>query len=60
MCFANNLMELGKTSVMEHDIETIPDIKPIRLIPFSCPYKHKEIPEIEKLREADIIRPAKM
>ena len=30
--------------------------------PYSCPYKHKEIicHEIEKLKEADLIRPAKM
>ena len=62
MCFANNLMELGRTSVLEYDIETVPDIKPIRMKPFSCPYKYKEIiyQEIEKLKEADLIRPAKM
>ena len=62
MCFANNLMELGRTSVLEYDIETVPDIKPIRMKPYSCPYKHKEIiyQEIEKLKEADLIRPAKM
>ena len=41
MCFANNLMELGGTSVLEYDIETVPDIKPIRMKPYSCPYKHK-------------------
>ena len=41
MCFANNLMELGRTSVLEYDIETVPDIKPIRMKPYSCPYKHK-------------------
>ena len=62
MCFANNLMELGRTSVLEYDIETVPDIKPIRMKPYSCPYKHKEMiyKEIEKLKEADLIRPAKM
>ena len=43
MCFANNLMELGRTSVLEYDIETVPDIKPIRMKPYYCPYKHKEI-----------------
>ena len=37
MCFANNLMELGRTSVLEYDIETVPDIKPIRIKPYSCP-----------------------
>ena len=41
MCFANNLMELGRTSVLEYDIETVPDIKPIRMKPYSYPYKHK-------------------
>ena len=41
MCFANNLMELGRTSVLEYDIETVPYIKPIRMKPYSCPYKHK-------------------
>ena len=62
MCFANNLMELGRTSVIEYDIETVPDIKPIRLKPYLCPYKHKEIihQKIEKLKEVDLIRPAKM
>ena len=51
-----------RTSVLEYDIETVPDIKPIRMKPYSCPYKHKEIKykEIEKLKEADLIRPAKM
>ena len=39
MCFANNLMELSRTSIMENDITTIPDNKPIRLKPYSCPYK---------------------
>ena len=29
MCFANNLMELVRTSVLEYDIETVSDIKPI-------------------------------
>ena len=42
MCFANNLMELGRTSVLEYDIEKGPDIKPIRIKPYSCPYKHKK------------------
>ena len=62
MYFTNNIIELGRTSVMEYDIETIPDIKPIRLKPYYCPYKHNEIiyQEIEKLREADLIRPAKI
>ena len=41
MCFANNLMELGRTSVLEYDIDTVPEIKPIRMKPYSCPYKHK-------------------
>ena len=36
MCFDNNLMELGRTSVLEYDIETVPDIKPIHMKPYSC------------------------
>ena len=58
----NNLMELGRTSVLEYDIETVLDIKPIRMKPYACPYKHKEIiyQEIDKLKEAGLIRPAKM
>ena len=58
----NNLMELGRPSIIEYDVETIPDIKPIWLKPYSCSYKHKEIicQVIDKLREADLIRPAKM
>ena len=41
---ATNLRELGRTSVMEYGI------KPIRIKPYSCPYKHKEViyQEIEK------------
>ena len=60
MCFANDLMELGRTNIMEYDIETVPDLKPIRLKPYNCPYKHREImyEEIDKLLEADLIRPA--
>ena len=30
-CVSNHLMELGRISIMEYDIETIPAIKPIRL-----------------------------
>ena len=47
---------------MEYDTETIPDIKPIRLKQYSCPYKHIWIvyQEIENLRAAYLIRPAKM
>ena len=62
MCVANNLMELCRTSVLEYDIETVPDIKPIHMKPYSCPYKHKEITykEIEKLKHAELIRSAKM
>ena len=33
MCFANNLMELGRTSLIEYDIETVRNIKPIRMKP---------------------------
>ena len=45
---------------MEYDIETIPDIKPIRLKLYSCPYKGIIYQEIETFRETDIIRPVKM
>ena len=41
MWFSNNLMELGRTSIMGYYIETIQDIKPIPLKPYSCPYKQK-------------------
>ena len=41
MCFANNLMELGRTLVMEYDIKTVPNIKPIHMKPYSYPYKHQ-------------------
>ena len=56
------LMELGRTIVLEYNIETVPDIKPICMKPYSCPYNHKEIiyQENEKLKQADLIRPAKM
>ena len=53
MCF--NLMELGRTSVLEYDIETVPDIKPIRMKPYSCPYKHKEI-IYQETEKTEIIR----
>ena len=62
MCFANNLMELGRTSLIEYDIETVRDIKPIRMKPYRCAYKHREViyEEIDKLSEAGLIRPAIM
>ena len=62
MCFANNLMELGRASILEYDIDTVLDIKPIRMKAYSCPHKHKTIiyQEIERLKEADSIRPGKM
>ena len=41
MCFATTLMELGRTSVLEYDIETVLGIKPNRMKPYSCAYKHK-------------------
>ena len=60
MCFANNLMELCRTSVLKCDIETVSDIKTIRMNPYSCPYKHKKVIYQEKLKETDLIRLAKM
>ena len=62
MCFANNLMELGRTSSIEYDIETVRDIKPIRMKPYRCDYKHREViyEEIDKLSEAGLICPAIM
>ena len=62
MCFANNIMELGRTSLIEYDIETVRDIKPIRMKPYRCAYKHREViyEEIDKLSEAGLIRPAIM
>jgi len=61
LCFANNLNELGRTNIMEYDIETVPGIEPIRLNPYKCAYKHREIiyEEIANLRNADLIRPAR-
>ena len=43
-------------------METLPGFKHIRMKPYSCPYKHKDIiyQEMEKLRDADLIRPTKM
>ena len=62
MCFANNLKELGRTNMIEYDIETVKDIKPIRIKPYRCAYKHREViyEEIDKLTEARLIRPASM
>ena len=41
MCFTNNLMELGRTSLIEYAIETVKYIKPIRIEPYRCAYKHR-------------------
>ena len=62
MCFANNLKELGRTFLIEYDIETVKDIKPIRIKPYKCAYKHREViyEEIDKLTEVRLIRPASM
>ena len=43
MCFANNLMELDRTALIEYDIETVKNIKPIRIKPYRCVYKHREV-----------------
>ena len=62
MCFANNLMELGRPSLIEHDIETVRDIIPIRMKPYISAYKHREViyEEIYTLSEAVLMRPAIM
>ena len=62
MRVANNLMELGRTSLKEYDIETEKYIKPIMIKPYRCAYKHREViyEEINKLSEAGLIRPAIM
>ena len=51
-------MELGRTSLMEYDIETVRDIKPIRIKPYRCAYKHREViyEKIDKMSEAGLIR----
>ena len=55
-------MELGRTSLIEYDIETARDIKPIGMQPYRCAYKHREViyEEIDKLSDAGLIRPAIM
>ena len=61
-CFANNLKELGRTHLLEYDIETTPGITPIRMRPYKCPYKHREYirEEIQKLLDAGLIYPSKI
>ena len=58
--FANNLMELGRTNIMEYDIEIEPHTVPICSKAYSCPYKFRQIilDELQQLREADLIQPA--
>ena len=60
LCFANNLMQLGRTNVMEYDIEIEDNCKPVNIKPYKCAYAHRQVivDEIKKLREADLIRPA--
>ena len=59
-CFANNLMELGRTSVMEYDIETVDNLRPIKIRPYKCGYKDRDIihKQIKDLLEAGLIKPA--
>ena len=61
-CFANNLSELGKTSVIEYDIETVPNVIPIRIKPYSVPYAHRSVvyEELAELQKAGLIKPSKM
>ena len=61
-CFANNLSELGKTSVIEYDIETVPNITPIRIKPYPVPYAHRSVvyEELAELQKAGLIKPSKM
>ena len=60
LCFANNLMELGRTNVFEYDIELEPGTRPIRMKPYKCAFNQRDVitAEIQKLSEADLIRPA--
>ena len=59
--FSNNLQEIGRTNLIEYDVEVDLDVKPIRLQQYKCPYKHRAIIEqqIRELLDADLIRPAK-
>ena len=58
MCFANNLMELGRTSVLEYDIETVPDIKPIRMK--NSTNKMRMCNDVRKLNDKTILQPYPM
>ena len=62
ICFANNLQELGRTSLIEYDIEAVRDLKPLRMKRYRCAYEHREViyEEIDKLSEAGLIRAAIM
>ena len=59
--FSTNLQEIGRTNLIECDVEVDLDVKPIRLQQYKCPYKHRAIIEqqITELLDADLIRPAK-
>ena len=56
-CFANNLNELGRTNVMEYDIELMEGAKPVCMRPYKCAYSQRDIiyEEIQKLITADLI-----
>ena len=58
-CFANNLNELGRTNVMEYDIELMEGAKPVCMRPYKCAYSQRDIiyEEIQKLITADLIQP---
>ena len=55
-CFANNLSELGKTSVIEYDIETVPNITPIRIKPYPVPYAHRSVKKTRQSNNSLFIR----
>ena len=54
--FANNLSELGRTNIIEYDIEVPYDAKPIKLPQYKYPYKHRDTIniEVQKLLDADL------
>ena len=43
-----NLKELGRSYLIEYNIETVEYIKPIRIKPYRCVYKHREVIYKEK------------
>ena len=56
--FANNLNDIGKTDILQYDIEIPHEANPVRLQQYNHPYKYGDMinEEVQKLLDADFAK----